>query len=168
MAKIDDLTLEIKKYTTIYNDILVGMHADINDYKKKVVNQASKTTKAVDLLNESLQEIREKNSEADKMVKKIILLHSETLETKAGVDASLAEFKNESKIIVTKLNHLEKNVAKVKEDLSDKSNANHKELHLEISNLKKSNRNFKIVVLLSFLVFTISVGYLLKKHYDLF
>lgn len=163
MANIDDLTLEIKKYTTIYNDILVGMHADINDYKKKVVNQASKTTKAVNLLEDSLQEVREKKSEAEKMAEKIILLHSEALEAKAGIDASLAEFQKESKIILTKLNHLENNITQIKEDLSDTINVNHTELNLEIINLKKSNKIFKVVVFLSFLVLITLVGFLMKN-----
>ena len=163
MAKIDELTLEIKKYTTIYNDILVGMHADMNDYKKKVVSQASNTTKAVNLIKDSFQELREKKSEVDKMVEKIILLHSETLEAKTGLVVRLAEFKKESKLISTKLIHLGEDINQIKDELTDTINANHKELNLEIINLKKSNKIFKVVVVLSFLVLIAFVGFLMKN-----
>lgn len=162
MSKIEDLTLEIKKYTTIYNDILVGMHADINDYKKKVTSQASKTTKAVNLFNGSLQEIKENNLKVEEMTKKVFILHSEALEAKLAVDLSLAEYKKESKTILTKLNHLESNITQLNEELTDKVTKNHKELNAEILKLKNSNISFKIVALLSFLVIVISVGYLLK------
>jgi hypothetical protein len=136
MSKIDNLTLEIKKYTTIYNDVLVGMHADINDYKNKVINQSSKTTEAINLINDSFQEVREKNSEADKMVKKIIFLHSEALEAKVGIDASLAEFKKESDLIGVKLNHLGENINQIKDELTGRISSSHKELNLGIIQIK--------------------------------
>jgi hypothetical protein len=163
MGKIDELSEEIIKYTNIYNDILVGMHADINSYKKKVVIQTSKTTKAINLINSNIEDVIKIKSDADDMLLKVNALHSKTLIAKESLDNGLTEFKKESKIILTKLNHLEKNLKQIKEEITNKIKSNHKELHLEIINLKKSNKTFKVVVILSFFVLITLISFLLKN-----
>jgi hypothetical protein len=163
MGKIDELSEEIIKYTNIYNDILVGMHADINSYKKKVVIQTSKTTKAINLINSNIEDVIKIKSDADDMLLKVNALHSKTLVAKESLDNGLTEFKKESKIILTKLNHLEKNLTQIKEEITNKIKSNHKELDFEILQLKKINKNFKIVVIVIFLILLTSISFLYYK-----
>lgn len=65
MAKTDDLINEVKKFTSAYSDILTGMHADLNDYKKRVSTQKTHTTKTLNKVENLLEEVNSLKSTID-------------------------------------------------------------------------------------------------------
>ena len=55
--KIEKLVTEINRQGTLYSDILVGMHADINVYKRKVELQGEETEKVLRSVKETATEV---------------------------------------------------------------------------------------------------------------
>jgi uncharacterized protein YoxC len=51
MGAIDNLSKEVKEYTTIYSDVLVGLHYDVKITKKEMANLKTKTNTAINKLN---------------------------------------------------------------------------------------------------------------------
>jgi chromosome segregation ATPase len=51
MGAIDNLSKEVKEYTTIYSDVLVGLHNDVKITKKEMANLKTKTNSAINKLN---------------------------------------------------------------------------------------------------------------------
>ena len=59
MGAIDTLSKEIKQYTSIYGDILTGLHNDVNQYKNDVLAQKRTTNTALKKIDSLLVEARE-------------------------------------------------------------------------------------------------------------
>lgn len=51
MGVIDNLSKEVKEYTTIYSDVLVGIHNDMKSTKKEMSNLKIETNSAINKLN---------------------------------------------------------------------------------------------------------------------
>ena len=58
MGAIDTLSKEIKQYTSIYGDILTGLHNDVNQYKNDVLAQKRTTNTALKKIDSLLVEAR--------------------------------------------------------------------------------------------------------------
>ena len=51
MGAVDNLSKEVKEYTTIYTDVLVGIHNDMKSTKKEMSNLKIETNSAIKKLN---------------------------------------------------------------------------------------------------------------------
>ena len=59
MGAIDTLSKEIQQYTTIYGDVLTGLHNDVNQYKNDVLAQKKQTKITLDKVEILLTEAKE-------------------------------------------------------------------------------------------------------------
>ena len=122
MSNIRTLSNEIKKQTTIYNDILVGMHADINVYKKRVELQGEATGKVLRTVRETIKEV-------------------ELLKTKAET------FVNESVLIFEKLEHQHSEMSSVSTAFYERLDAYSQQLETyEVDVLSKINSAMALIV----------------------
>ena len=114
MGKIDELSLEIKKYTKSYNDILVGMHNDMVKYKNHVDEQTENTKKALELLDTNLKEIEVLRNDSLNYVNQIREINQDVQEAGSYVTERLSKFDQERAEIDDRLNQLEESYLKIK------------------------------------------------------
>lgn len=178
MAKIDELSAEIKKYTKSYNDILVGMHNDIIKYKKSVTLQSSKTTKALNLIDKNLVEIHQLENDVKENILQIKKLHKEVLDASEVVKKELIEFEKEKQQIANDLIFLKEQNSNIinlfeeekqsvankftfiEKQLTDTINSNHLKHQKEVNVLNKKLRATKNTSIIMGVLMIISICYL--------
>lgn len=149
MAKIDELSAEIKKYIKSYNDILVGMHNDITKYKRDVNAQSAITKEALKVIETNLSEIHELRSETKENVQQISWFHKEIQEAAVSMKQGLAKFDSDKLSI-------DKSIDDLKAEISS-----HKEqFHLEVNALTKRIFRLYSVSLILFVLMFASMAYL--------
>lgn len=114
MEKIDELSLEIKKYTKSYNDILVGMHNDMVKYKNDVDEQTENVKKTLELLDTNLKEIEVLRNDTLNNVNQIREINQDVKEAADYITEGISKFDKQRTAIEERLNQLEENFLKIK------------------------------------------------------
>jgi hypothetical protein len=185
MGAIDNLSKEVKEYTTIYSDVLVGLHNDVKITKKEMTTLKTETKSAINKLNivsshtnkmialnkDTEEEIHQFNVKIETQKEKIetLIENNEKFIQKSLKTIAVVEKKitNEYYLLLDKTNNLDIEIAvldKYLNDLSDKNiDLNNKLINLEKEVKKRSIRaiinTIIIYSILTILTLTISYQY---------
>ena len=144
MGVLDNLSKELKEYTTIYSDVLVGLHNDVNKYKKEVSTQKTKTESALKKIDLLLIEGTNTASSNNKTVNKITLWDEKFKKEKVVIGSHLRQIK---KAIDDYENFIEiqsKKVTQKQEEIEKLLKENNFYFNEKLELLNKTKENFNI------------------------
>jgi chromosome segregation ATPase len=138
MGAIDNLSKEVKEYTTIYSDVLVGIHNDVKNTKKEMSALKNETNSAIKNLNTvSIQ------------ANKIIALYKETKkeihEFNVNIEAEKENIFNRQKKIKDLIENNEDYIQKSLNTMSDLEKKVTDEYYLLLD--KTNNLNVEVAML---------------------
>ena len=144
MGVLDNLSKELKEYTTIYSDVLVGLHNDVNKYKKEVSTQKTKTESALKKIDLLLIEGTNTASSNNKTVNKITLWDEKFKKEKVVIGSHLRQIK---KAIDDYENFIEiqsKKVTQKQEEIEKLLKENNFYFNEKLELINKTKENFNI------------------------
>ena len=144
MGVLDNLSKELKECTTIYSDVLVGLHNDVNKYKKEVSTQKTKTESALKKIDLLLIEGTNTASSNNKTLNKITLWDEKFKKEKVVIGSHLRQIK---KAIDDYENFIEiqsKKVTQKQEEIEKLLKENNFYFNEKLELLNKTKENFNI------------------------
>jgi hypothetical protein len=183
MGAIDDLSKDVKEYTTIYSDVLIGLHNDMKSTLKEMSTLKTETTSAIKELNivsaqtnkmislnkQTEEEIYEFNVQLENE-KEDIIYRQQTVEslinenqnfikksliTISGIEKKVTD---DYYLLLDKSNNLEIEMAsfdKYLSDLNDKNIELNKKIIQQEKEFEKRNKIISIHMTITYLLLTI-------------
>ena len=183
MGAIDNLSKEVKEYTTIYSDVLVGIHNDVKNTKKEMSALKNETNSAIKNLNtvsiqankmislnkETIEEIHEFNIKIEaekedifnrqKKIKVFIEKNENFIQKSLNTMTDLEKkVTDEYYLLLDKTNSLNVEVAMLDEHLKELNTQNiecNNKLNILEKEFEKRNRATTINIIVLYTVLTI-------------